>query len=207
MRRVETGARLGVEGLEGRLLFAGNVTAGVSHGVLDIKGDATSNCVEIEQDETGITIRGCEDADGHATTVNGIAELRIEKKVRDINVGLGKGSDDLLLDSVNVRNLNIRTGVGDDSVSAFDMVISGKTLVDTGDGNDSVEISDSHFNKAATVNCGRGDDTVSVNSSEFAVHPKFLGGSGLDAYLNDGANEVKGPSPLSSFELRPDPLV
>src|SRR5205814_2275743 len=43
----------GLETLEGRQLLAGNVTAALVGGVLQIRGDAADNAIEVYRDEDG----------------------------------------------------------------------------------------------------------------------------------------------------------
>lgn len=105
-------SRLLVEPLEPRHLCAGNVTATVSEGNLNVVGDGLANCLSVESAGEGkIQVRG------FGTSVNGAANaVRIFSGV--------------------TGGVFIRTGGGDDLVRVTNVILPGKLVIDLGWGND-----------------------------------------------------------------------
>lgn len=105
-----------IEPMEGRLMLAGDVWAGVVGGSLILRGNEADNHVVIDQSGLGereFRVRGLD-----GTTVNGQEEWLAGSVERDIRTRLGGGTDVLELTDVAVRrNLVVRGGSGTDSLS------------------------------------------------------------------------------------------
>jgi hypothetical protein len=103
--------RLAVEALEERLALSGNVTAALARGTLTLTGDPLANHVVLSQPGFGqLTLTP---ADG--TTVNGQARpLTFTGVTGDLNIGLGRGADEVDFDLANpiflLGNLTIDYG-------------------------------------------------------------------------------------------------
>src|SRR5262245_48440484 len=130
-----------VESLEGRRLFAGNVTAVFNGDVVTIAGDNKANNIEVKGTFHGYIITGSD-----ATTVNGSAAPAevVTGSAFPIVISMGNGDDKVALvapefgDTTGAAGLGVDTGNGNDSLSIDHWSIFGRTGIDTGNGNDSV---------------------------------------------------------------------
>ncbi len=128
------------EGLEGRLLLAGNITSVLAGGVLTLTGDALANQVQLtvgtngQMVATGLT----------GTTINGLAS---------VNFGA-------------VNTLTFLGGAGNDSINLNQSgaVISGNVILDGGDGNDTISAT-GKFGANLNLLGGLGNDTLSVTNA------------------------------------------
>src|SRR6478609_5229089 len=119
-RVVQRKRQLGVERLESRIVLAGNVSATVRGGNLQLTGDTLGNEIAIEQSALkSFTISS---RDG-ITTINGQAgPLTFNGVKKNLSISLGRGDDVVELagsgdSSLRVSNrLNISTGAGNDQV-------------------------------------------------------------------------------------------
>jgi hypothetical protein len=162
--------RLEVEGLEGRVLLAGDVSVFLdADGNLIVEGDNQANCIELDQ-FGDFTVRGC-DAGGGPTRINGVPNGEVEFGVLnegDIKIRL-KGGDD-----------GVRVGFNSDSVNPPDDL-----EIDTGGGNDEVEITgDTNIGDDLEITTGGGNDDVVVMNTTTGVADDTVIDTG------DGADSV-----------------
>jgi hypothetical protein len=171
--------RLKIECLERRSLLAGNITASVVDGVLQITGDNQNNDLEITQTEfnsggewNGVTLnlRGRNAAGDITTTINGGIGGAFAGVKNGVVISLNKGDDYLQVrkDSSNrTPNLpgqvSISGGHGADDLRIYARNHNSLT-VHAGWGEDEVLISGSTVNRL----------TVHTNSQATDIHPDEL---------------------------------
>jgi hypothetical protein len=155
--------RFGVEGLETREVMAGNVTAAVNNGVLNIVGDNQSNGVLIQQiGDKQFKITG--QNQNASTTINGQAYVTVSNVSKDIVVNLNGGDDFVIVEGLAGYQL------------------AGSLKVNAGDGYDSVSVNKLTVQKDLVVQMGAGDDSASVRSTRVGQDVKFDGSTGDDSF-------------------------
>jgi hypothetical protein len=100
-------------------MLAGNVTAVITNGLLQLTGDAMTNKIEFFESGADFVIRG---QDG--TLINGAAERKFAKSATSaIDVRMGDGDDQVLLDRINSNGnpftgaVNVFGGAGRDIIT------------------------------------------------------------------------------------------
>jgi hypothetical protein len=202
-------------------MFAGLVTARVSGGTLEVKGDFFSNAITITPGALPfeVKITGNNDLNGLPTTVNGVPNgaITIKNVIHGMNVNLGDGNNVLNVNGVTINGkVNLKTGKGVDAValatnqlksdltiktnrSADTVTITNTTVrgtakIKTGTGSDDVVVTnDPVANRfgALNVNLGRGNDTVTFNGLSVNTKSTLKGGPGIDL-LNNGISNFYG---------------
>jgi hypothetical protein len=166
-------AKLRFEGLEGRLMMAGNVTANVLAGNLVITGDRLANGVSI----VGSAVPGEFVIQGIPTscvptTVNGKRSVTVEH-VQNIAVDLKAGNDILRIgnakgDVTRIPGaLTVDRGPGDKTLLIANVSIGGIANLATGTGNDQVTLTNVTARRSFALDAGAGDDTVRIRDSLF----------------------------------------
>jgi hypothetical protein len=129
------------------------VTPVYNAGRLIIVGDEANDAVEITADSSGNLL------------VNGIA-VGPAADLRDIDIDLGGGDDDVFIHDVQVQNnVDIDTGSGADGVligsplGTIDVNIGNALRVETGEGDDRVQLVDTDA-RSVSINTGAGFDTL-----------------------------------------------
>jgi len=205
-------SRLEIECLEQRCVPAGNLSVVLNGGTLVIRGDDLSNGVEVTQGAeagqfvvTGLNVGGATTVNGQAAvTVAGVTgDVIIDLRggddqvvvgdgvavPRDLRVRTGLGNDTVTLADVTVgEDLTVETGLGNDTVSVADVMVGGDSRVETGGGNDTVQITDSLFSRELRVILGDGDDALSLGDSMVGGDFRVEGGAGVDEFTDLGGN-------------------
>jgi hypothetical protein len=192
---------LGLEPLEGRRLLAGNVTAALVKGVVQINGDKESNGIEIGQDQaTGDLIV----AGDSSTTINGSSgPLTISRSAgAAVNITMGGGDDSVQLVEVGVliieqppgilfpkptvplAGLTIDTGQGNDSVGLQGVYVAGDVSINAGGGDDTVGQSFTVAGGSMSINVGEGNDVIILQDEVFT-------GPALSIYTGTGDDSVE----------------
>jgi hypothetical protein len=173
------GRSLRFEQLEDRNLLAGNVTAAVAGGTLNIVGDNSANVLQLTQVGTNRW-----QVLGAGTKVNGSYSAKTFSGVTNIAADLNGGSDSILVyngalngtlgivtdggnDAVTLSNVRaaavgVSTGDGHDSLS-FAKVTAPVVQVATGNGNDSVSLVRVGSRTSVEVSTGSGTDSITLN--------------------------------------------
>lgn len=188
--------RLGLERLENREVFAGNVMASIdSAGALSLSGDNLANSVEIH----GVGNHNYV-VTGLSTTINGQSGPLTFHTSGDVIKGFMNGGDDFVhLQNSTINRVSLTMGDGSDTVKV-DNVIATSTLdgiyLDMGStqdpGKDTVNLNNVHVYGNLSAYLGAGDDFISFNK----VHVDNLlvldGGAGFDKYtwLDSTADRV-----------------
>ncbi len=174
----------GFEGLEERLMLAGNVISALAAGVLVLDGDGLANQVQLTVASNGqMTATGLS-----GTTINGVASVNFGV-VDTLTVNGGAGDDKISLTStaaVITDDVTIDGGAGNDFISitgrfGADLVLDGGADLDTinvikatvavdidldsGDGNDKVTLSGSTPGRDVFIQTGLGNDYVTVDGT------------------------------------------
>ncbi len=162
------------EELESRLPLAGNITTSYNAGTLFIQGDASPNSLRVES--TGfpgqILITGLNDGQTNtATSIDGFP-FSTWLNVSNIQIALGGGNDQVLVQNVTLNSLIIAGEAGDDLIEVGTYV----PLTTPNPANNVQTI-----NGPLTISAGSGADTVRVNYVYNATAISiFKSGSGAD---------------------------
>lgn len=175
-------SKLRFEGLERRLLMAGNVTATFQAGNLFITGDNLANGVSIVGSTVAgeLVVKGLPAA-GIATTVNNKNSVTFEH-VKNVTVDLKSGDDIVRIgnaaaDQTRISgDLTIERGVGNKTVNVNNAAIDGIVSLATGQGSDVVVIDNLTAKKPVAIDTGMGNDAVTVRNSISADLTVSLGG-------------------------------
>ena len=186
MRTQAIGA--GFEGLEERLLLAGNITSALAAGVLVLDGDALANQVQLTVASNGqLTATGLS-----GTTINGVASvnfgvvntLTVHGAAGDDNISLNATAaliaNDVTIDggadndtiSVTGRfgaNLDLigGTGLGSDTITVSKATVAVDLDLDAGAGNNKVTVSGATVSQEAVIQSGTGNDSVKIDGTAF----------------------------------------
>ena len=172
----------GFEGLEDRLLLAGNVLSALNAGVLVLTGDAQANEVQLTVAANGqLTARGLS-----GTTINGVTSVNFGV-VNTLTVDGGAGADKISLNSPSAtiaNDVTINGGADNDTISiagrfGADLIIDGGLGLDTisvskstvgvdidldsGDGNDKVTLSGTTVGRDVLIQSGIDNDSVTLD--------------------------------------------
>ncbi len=188
------------EGLENRLLLAGNITSVLVGGVLTLTGDAAANQIQLtvgtngQMVATGLT----------GTTINGLASVNFGA-VNTLTVLGGAGNDSINLNqsgaviSSNVildggdgndtisatgkfgANLNLLGGLGNDTLSVTNAIVTNANtttpsvatniIIDAGDGSDIVTVSNCKVGNDNRIGTGNDDDVVILTGADETLLP------------------------------------
>ena len=146
------------EALEQREMLAGNVTVVVDGDDVLIRGDGSANSVQVSFSETGeLVVEG-----GDGTVITG-GDTGVQ--VSNLTIRLGGGDDTLTIDSdplSGIRgNLTVIGNAGDDAITLRGAV-EGTTEIRTGGGHDSV-FAERFFPKDEVfIGTSCGDDSVNL---------------------------------------------
>ena len=181
-----TRPQLGMESLEARELYAGNVLASVnSVGTLLITGDNSSNCVWVDQYTQGgqdyLWVHACP---GDSTKINGLlgGQFTVAKNaVKGISASLAGGDDSFAF--------------GPQGGASVD----GPLSIYMGSGKDQVEIDPySKIKGMLTINTASGDDKVTLNVATVTGKTTILTGADKDKIQVLGATNLKGDLMIDS---------
>jgi hypothetical protein len=189
------------EPLESRQLLAGNVTAVLDGGDLDIRGDNLGNRISVTQIGPG-TYR----VTGIGTTVNGGAgPVDIAGVTDDVDIRLGDGDDAVLVFSAEIPDeLEIRTRGGNDLVTVSSVSVNGETEVKTKDGIDLLEFIDCTFRGEFELKTGNGDDFAEAENCTFFDEAEFDMDDGNDELIIYGGGITGGSTFFDEVEIELD---
>ena len=184
MRTQAIGA--GFEGLEERLLLAGNVVSALAAGVLSLTGDVLANQIQVTVASNGqMTATGLS-----GTTIDGVASKNFGV-VNTLTILGNAGDDSISLNATAAtiaNDVSIDGGLGNNTISVTgrfgaDLILTGDAGIDTitvnkatvavdlnldaGDGNNKVTVSNSTITQQAVIVTGTGNDTVKISGSSF----------------------------------------
>ncbi len=180
----------GFEGLEDRLLLAGNITSVLAAGVLTLTGDAVANEVElavgtngqmVAKGLSGTTINGLETVNfgviNTLTVLGGMGDDKITLNqtgstiTHDVTINGGDGNDTISVTGKFGADLIVLGGIGNDTLRVTNTLLSSAVAdinMDSGDGNDTVTISASKVGRDVIVQTGLGNDTVTATGLTIA---------------------------------------
>lgn len=195
-------------------MLAGNVTATVSKGTAEIKGDNFSNAITITPGPSAFVVRvtGVNDVSGLPTSVNGtpngVADLG--GVIHGLNVNMGPGNNNVTVTNLTINGkttiksdggvdrvqINASTfnssfkaqlGKSADVLTMINSVVAGKATVKGGSGHDVVTLTNSNFG-ALKVSLGRGNDTLIVAGTTVITKSTINGGKGINPLIDAGSN-------------------
>jgi hypothetical protein len=176
------------EGLEDRLLLAGNITSVLAGGVLTLTGDDVANQVQltvgtngqmVARGLTGTTINGMAAVNfgvvNTLTVLGGLGDDKIELNhsgrtiTNDVILDGGAGNDTISATGKFGADLNLLGGLGNDKLSVKNarVLTAGSTATDVtmngGEGNDALSITASTIGNDVILQTGLGIDTVTAS--------------------------------------------
>lgn len=158
--------RHAVIAMESRTLLAGNVTAEVVDGVLNIQGDDDANEIQVRETVDGVIVLGL-----NGTTINGESDpfIAFESDLEahgSINIELNAGDDNVQVEGFDLHgSLIVRGGRGDDRLGITAMTIDQRVTFIGGAGDDILYAEGSEFTHLGAW-MGEGDDLVALVDSE-----------------------------------------
>ncbi|MFM8291856.1 MAG: hypothetical protein ACKOC4_09175 [Planctomycetia bacterium] len=195
-RRASTPAKLSLEALERRRCMAGDVSADLEDGRLELDGDGQDNEILVQQigAET-FRVTGL-----NGTTVNGQASQVFASAGIDLDIDLKGGNDLLVIDDSADRPLVVRTlmidlGTGSDEAEIDNLIVSEADTVEIklGKGSendaDDLVIDDAVFAGSVKVTTGNGSDDVVVTDTFVAGDLTIDLSGGNDDVMLGGVND------------------
>jgi hypothetical protein len=196
--------KLGLETLEKREVFAGNVAAFVdAAGVLQIQGDGAANTVEVSEISANVfRVRGYPTRDAYGlntlpTTVGGATYRDFFVPADKVAIDLGAGNDLVHLHDAAMARFDINMGNGNDSAYVYGVTVYGSgpsaNILMGGDtGGDDVRLQNCTFASDLMVATGDGNDFVSFDNVRVNRLLSVYAGNGFDRYswLNSSANQI-----------------
>ncbi|MCA9246631.1 MAG: hypothetical protein KDA42_05930 [Planctomycetales bacterium] len=210
---------LGMEGLEGRWMMAGDVSAHVTGGDLVVTGGGGNDTVLIVFKSDGVKVKG---RDG--TTINGESKQFLTGVRDDLRVDLNGGDNALLvrngslnflgietdggndligLVNVDADVMNIRTRGGDDAIGIGKANVRFDLIIDSGDSNngddgplfedDAVGVTGSRIGDDLIINTGNGADQIGlgrVGALAAALEALYPGDIGYGALAVRGTTRI-----------------
>ncbi len=168
---------LSLEHLEDRTVPAGNITATVFGGVLQVQGDSAANQVWVEGLGGGqaiITGLG-------GTTVNGGGPVVLGGIEFAYDIRLGDGDDGLWVTGAQGNKaLWVDMGAGNDGLAVVAAWNTGPNVFVMGAGNDSISVASAIWDNVTFFDMGDGDDNFAVDGVQFGS-ALFNGGAGANS--------------------------
>jgi len=163
--------------LEPRKMLAGDVTATVNDGLLQIIGDAEGNEIIVagRPDGTATVFPLGE------TTINGSADpFDVSTPLDDVDVRLNLGDDNATIQGLVLsQSLRIRTGAGDDTTFVHHIDVQ-RFEQFAGDGDDTLEFNNVYSRGSTTISGENNDDIVSITNMAAGTSATLLTGNGED---------------------------
>ena len=150
-----------LETLESRLLLAGDVSAVIVRGALNVVGDTADNAIQIDTDGLAQGQVRVYSLDG-TTTVNGQDSVTLEGLTGRVDIRMGDGSDKVVMHGVTGKSLRLDGGAGDNNLQVLSCTFKGSLQVCTLTGTQNIAVKDTH---ASTMRIGTGG-----GDSEILVH-------------------------------------
>jgi len=187
IKREQAPAGPSFEAFEPRILLSGDVMASVVHGNLNIRGDIAANAIVLDQ--TGLAADQVRISGAGGTTINSLA-------------------GPVVLSGIT-RNVDIRMGAGDDSVTMNDLSLPGNVLVNGEGGANTLTLDDvqvatslnikqnsSSLNTTTITDTtvgkdlmmvwpGSGVENIALQSVEVQRNTKIVSGNGADTLTVD----------------------
>lgn len=163
------GHKLGIETLEQREVFAGNITTSLLGGTLRIVGDNQANVATLIQ---GGAVNQVVLAGNGSTQIDGVLASKTFNNVRTISVQLRGGDDSFLVGATLTSSDPL-------ALTGTPLQLTGSLAVDGGNGNDQIGV----LARAITIgiNGGFGDDQIGLVDSATRAGTNILGGDGAGA--------------------------
>ncbi len=168
--------------LEPRKMLAGDVTATVSDGLLQIVGDAEGNEIIVAGRPDGTaTVFPIGD-----TTINGSTDpFIVTTQLDDVDVRLNAGDDNATLQGLVLsQSLRVRTGVGDDTTFVHHSEVQ-RFEQFAGDGNDTLEFNNLFSRGSILISGENNDDVVSITNMAAGTTATVETGNGVDTVAID----------------------
>ncbi len=186
MARKCTGAAL-MQQLEGRELLNATLTVAYSGWNVTITGDKT-NAHDLRIGVDNLGFLSIVDNTGVVPTIKGRRAYDPQKT--SLTITLGAGSDTVTIPNLQLKNLTINLGNGDNTLELGDtnLYVSGALTITGGTGADSIRIVEGQFGKTV-IKTGAGNDSLRIASGDTVETPVFEStftldmGAGVDSLM------------------------
>ncbi len=168
--------------LEPRKMLAGDVTATVNDGLLQVVGDIEGNEIIVAGRADGtVSVIGINN-----TTINGgTAPFVVSTTLNDVDVQLNAGDDNATIQGLVLSDsLRVRTGAGADTTSVHHIDVS-RFEQFGGDGNDQMEFNNVYSRRSILISGENNDDIVSITNLAAGTNANILTGNGNDTVAID----------------------
>jgi hypothetical protein len=182
--------------LEDRTTPAGNVTAFVGGGVLNILGDEASNLIKVDRlGRQSVMIRSMDSS----TTINGQSTPQWFGDIANgFDIKMGGGDDLVQVSLVDTRWLDVDLGAGSDSLEVISSRITRRTTLLGGAGDDDIRVFNTTLQRRTTIDAGDGDDRVSMEKNRIEKRAFVEGGGGINSIVLFQTS-FPGGSPITNF--------
>lgn len=168
--------------LEPRKMLAGDVTATVNDGLLQIIGDAEGNEIIVAGRPDGTaTVFAIGD-----TTINGSSDpFVVSTSLDDVDVQLNQGDDNATIQGLVLsQSLRVRTNAGDDTTFVHHIEVQ-RFEQFAGDGNDTLEFNNVYSLGSILISGENNDDVVSITNMAAGTNATLQTGNGVDTVAID----------------------
>jgi hypothetical protein len=168
--------------LEPRKMLAGDVTATVNDGLLQIIGDAEGNEIIVAGRPDGTaTVFPIGD-----TTINGSTDpFVVSTTLDDVDVQLNAGDDNATIQGLVLsQSLRVRTNVGDDTTFVHHIEVQ-RFEQFSGDGDDTLEFNNVYSRGSILISSENNDDVVSITNMAAGTNATVETGNGVDTVAID----------------------
>jgi FKBP-type peptidyl-prolyl cis-trans isomerase/Bacterial Ig-like domain/Bacterial Ig domain len=184
--------------LEDRTTPAGNVTAFVGGGVLNILGDDVGNLIKVDRlGRQSVMIRAMDST----TTINGQSTPQWFGDIANgFDIKMGGGDDAVEINKVDSRWLDIDMGDGNDTLDLISSRITRHTTILGGAGDDDLRAFNTTFKRRTTIDAGEGNDRLSLEQNQVEKNAYVEGGAGTNTGVFFQTN-LPGGSPITNFSI------
>lgn len=168
--------------LEPRKMLAGDVTATVNDGLLQIIGDAEGNEIIVAGRPDGTaTVFPIGD-----TTINGSSDpFVVTTSLDDVDVQLNQGDDNATIQGLVLsQSLRVRTNAGDDTTFVHHIEVQ-RFEQFAGDGDDTLEFNNVYSLGSILISGENNDDVVSITNLAAGTSATIQTGNGVDTVAID----------------------
>jgi hypothetical protein len=188
IKREKAPAGPSFEALETRVLLSGNVMASVVHGNLNIRGDTEANAIVLDQ--TGLDADQVRISGASNTTINNLAgPVTLSDIMRNVDIRMGAGDDSVTMNSLGLPgnvSVNAQGGVNTLTLNNVQVAIS-LNIPNSSSLSTNTTIANTTVGKDLIIRPGSGGDNITLRSVEVQRNTKISSGGGADTLTVDNA--------------------
>ena len=175
-----------LEALEPRLLLSGAVLASMSHGNLNIRGDAAANAIVLDQ--AGLSDSQVRISGAGGTTINGLAgPVVLNGLTRGVDIRMGTGDDSVTMSNLSLPgNVSVygQGGANTLTLNSVDVAIS-LAINNSASLSTTTTIANVTVGKDLLIRPGTRGANVVLQSVEVQRNTGIISGAGADIFTID----------------------